>query len=403
MAETDSSPDKLETDSSPDKIETQKGWIEDITTSAKQLFTKSNVVAVITFLGVYYILYFIIGKLFNKEENPAGFNLNLGRTLDILFFIILLGITYSMYNTYEKDPEAGIFEPLFKKLIEYVDAPVSAFTTGMFIIVFYLVAYLFNIPMSKESKSMAISVIESGAWLLLVIILFVDFFKYMLNIKIDDVLPVVDISGNEVVPVPAPTEPSLEKCEKEEVDDPDAEVFNVAHNSYTYNDAQAICKSFDSKLATYDQVEKAYNNGAEWCNYGWSEGQMILFPTQKNTWDELQKLDEKRDCNSKQPSRKNNCGRPGINGGYIANPYLKFGVNCFGKKQEASDKDVVRMNEKQNHVYPKTPEEKAMERKVAYWKTNSPDMLRLNSYNTTQWNKTGESPPEDPVAPVVTK
>ena len=27
------------------------------------------------------------------------------------------------------------------------------------------------------------------------------------------------------------------------------------------------------------------------------------------------------------------CGNPGINGGYFANPDLKFGVNCYGIKQ----------------------------------------------------------------------
>ena len=82
---------------------------------------------------------------------------------------------------------------------------------------------------------------------------------------------------------------------------------------------------------------------------------MILFPTQKKTLEKLQKLYEGRGCNSKTASHKNDCGRPGINGGYIANPYVKFCVNCFGKKPEASDDDLLRMNAKQNQTYPKTP------------------------------------------------
>ena len=40
----------------------------------------------------------------------------------------------------------------------------------------------------------------------------------------------------------------LEKCEKEQVDDPDAEVFNVSNNLYTYKDAKAICKAYDSEI-----------------------------------------------------------------------------------------------------------------------------------------------------------
>ena len=30
------------------------------------------------------------------------------------------------------------------------------------------------------------------------------------------------------------------------------------------------------------------------------------------------------------------CGNPGINGGYFANPDLKFGVNCYGIKPKKS-------------------------------------------------------------------
>ena len=32
------------------------------------------------------------------------------------------------------------------------------------------------------------------------------------------------------------------------------------------------------------------------------------------------------------PNRKDVCGLPGINGGYIDNPNIRFGVNCYGYK-----------------------------------------------------------------------
>ena len=48
------------------------------------------------------------------------------------------------------------------------------------------------------------------------------------------------------------------------------EVFHISDNTYTYDEANAICKAFDSRLATYEELENAYNNGAEWCSYGWS-------------------------------------------------------------------------------------------------------------------------------------
>ena len=85
------------------------------------------------------------------------------------------------------------------------------------------------------------------------------------------------------------------------------QVFNVPSNSYTYTDAVALCKAYGAKLANYKQIENSYKKGGEWCNYGWSDDQMALFPTQQATWDKLQTI----------KGHENDCGRPGINGGYI--------------------------------------------------------------------------------------
>jgi len=153
------------------------------------------------------------------------------------------------------------------------------------------------------------------------------------------------------------------------------EVFNISNNLYTYDDAQAICTAYGAKLANYDQIEDAYKNGAEWCNYGWSSNQMAFFPTQKSTWSALQETD----------NNKNDCGRPGINGGFFANPYLKFGVNCFGKKPKASDDELARMKELNNKVYPKKPKDSIIDRKVEFWKENADKLLVLNSFNKKEW------------------
>ena len=59
------------------------------------------------------------------------------------------------------------------------------------------------------------------------------------------------------------------------------EVFNINENIFTYNQAKQVCKSYNSKLATYDQLIQAYKNGGNWCNYGWSDNQMALYPIQK--------------------------------------------------------------------------------------------------------------------------
>ena len=105
------------------------------------------------------------------------------------------------------------------------------------------------------------------------------------------------------------------------------EVFNVSNNIYTYTDAEAVCKAHGADLASYEQLANAHQQGAEWCNYGWSKDQMALFPTQKESWEKLQ---------DGPKQYRSQCGKPGINGGYFDNSNLRFGVNCYGKKPQAT-------------------------------------------------------------------
>jgi len=232
--------------------------------------------------------------------------------------------------------------------------------------------------------------------LLLIVLLFVDFFKYVFGVSFEDIFDKIKAyfrGEEEKVEVDAEAQLKAAECDSDKSDpeDPDAEVFNVSNNLYTYDDAQAICKSYDAKLATYDQIEQAYDNGAEWCNYGWSEGQMALFHTQKNTWEELQK----RDVGVCNESKKvgNNCGRPGINGGYIENPYVRFGVNCFGKKPKATEQELKQMKANETQAYPMTPAEKKLEKKVDFWKKNGNKYLELNSYNAKKWTEKNSTQP----------
>ena len=176
----------------------------------------------------------------------------------------------------------------------------------------------------------------------------------------------IDISISQVndmtpsVPVPAPVE--------------EDEVFNIPDNTYTYDDAKLLCKAYDSTLATYSQVESTYNDGGEWCNYGWSADQLALFPTQTSTYDGLQKL----------PNHKHDCGRPGINGGYIANPNVRFGVNCYGKKPKMT---LAEENALATATpYPETIQEQEMETKVNKWKDNISSIM-VSPFNYDKWSE----------------
>jgi LPXTG-motif cell wall-anchored protein len=169
-------------------------------------------------------------------------------------------------------------------------------------------------------------------------------------------------------PVPAPDANIIEKVLPGK-----KEVFNVSSNRYAYADAEPLCKALGAELATYDQVKEAWDSGADWCNYGWSKGQLALYPTQESTWKELQDGPEEQ---------KGVCGRPGLNGGYFDNPDLRFGVNCYGVKPAQSAHDAREIASADNR--PITPAVIDYEKKVAKYKAES-DSIGVLPFNKDKW------------------
>ena len=154
------------------------------------------------------------------------------------------------------------------------------------------------------------------------------------------------------------------------------EVFTIAENRYTYNDAAPLCKSMGAELATYEQVKSAFKKGADWCNYGWIKGQNAVYPTQQETWEKLQ---------SEPEDSRHMCGNVGLNGGYFDNPELRFGVTCYGDKPQQSEHDEQIMASKQ--LQPKTPSVIEFDRKVANFKANKNEIGLLPfSTEKDQWN-----------------
>jgi len=152
------------------------------------------------------------------------------------------------------------------------------------------------------------------------------------------------------------------------------QIFNIPGNYYGYEDAKSLCTAYGARLANYQEVEDAYNKGGEWCNYGWSDGQMALFPTQTNTFNNLQKI----------KGHEHDCGRPGVNGGYMANPHLKFGVNCYGYKPKINQEEEELMQV--STPYPKTEKDILFEKRVDYWKSKLGDIL-VSPFNYKTWSK----------------
>ena len=247
----------------------------------------------------------------------------------------------------------------------------------VFIIILLIVVayYVFSSSLGSDSPSLG-NGDDSGSTVMgiiivaiLVVLIIVNAFQYFFSINVTAYIQdlfspttkvdiVVDQSTYQPTSVP---EIKFKK-----------QVFNIPGNYYDYDNAKAVCQAYGANLATYDQIEKAYGSGAEWCNYGWSADQLALFPTQKKTYDRLQTI----------PGHENDCGRTGVNGGYIANPNIKFGINCYGNKPKITSEEDDLM--KTATPYPETAKDLAFQKRIDFWK-NKVDEILVSPFNYDTW------------------
>ena len=247
---------------------------------------------------------------------------------------------------------------------------------------FYFLIYLCEIPMDPFNKLFIILFWEIITWLTFVFFIVVDTFHYLL--KIEFLVSVYEFFGGKKSDTSTTDAPAVDSSANVTRNDASAnsipskeEVFFVGNNEFSYKDAQAVCQANNSQLATYEQIEKAYLDGAEWLGYGWSAGQYAYFPLQKETWKKLSESDVDGQTGISKT-------RPGISGGYFANPDIQFGANCFGVKPTKKNGDI-QANLSQP-IIPKTANERELEQKVQFYKQNM-DKINIFSFNEKQWSE----------------
>jgi hypothetical protein len=228
-----------------------------------------------------------------------------------------------------------------------------------------------DIEGTTESGSSKLLTIFLGGVLLIVVLLngLHHMFNINLTARLDDLFskePTIDLT------VEQPSSPLEQIAPVPEIKIK-PQVFHVPGNNYTYDNANALCKAYGAELANYNQIEKAYKKGGEWCSYGWSDGQMAYYPTQKKTFNYLQGVE----------GHENDCGRPGINGGYIANPNVRFGVNCFGYKPKITEQEQEIMNTEP--LYPRNLNDIKEEKRIDYWKRKIPEII-VAPFNKNIWS-----------------
>jgi len=379
-----------------------------------QIFTDSNIVIIVWFLAVYFIVYLLLNVIRGKD----GAKGSIARWVDIVSLGCLLIYLVSTYFVKSESEKKSIVSNTYSGFVKYLNSPLSLISTAFFIFTLYIIIYILAIPMDPAGKPITVTIIENVAWILFVLVLLTNSLMYLAGVSITGFMDSIgrllklramdgNTYGNSVsvsnsvstdekssndanalstffksykivngtiIPVSNNNLGNVKGGSSTNVPVELDEVFNIGNNMYTYDDAQSVCASLGSRLATYDEIEYAYNNGGEWCNYGWSEGQSAYFPTQKDTWKKLQGSEK----------TKNACGRPGVNGGYIENDKLRFGVNCFGQKPKPKDTDIQSKSAGIN--IPKSQDDILLEKKIQFWKDNGDKLFKINSYNNNKWS-----------------
>lgn len=262
-------------------------------------------------------------------------------------------------NSYEHETEMNKLAGKLQNKYIGIQPMLLIAAIALIIIYYHIFSSLGN---NEDGSASAIKVfVETLLWLVFIVLLLLNGISYIFGFDLLATLnsAVETESADE-------TEIKIYLREKEQV-------FNLPDNKYTYADAKAICKAYDSRLATYDDMSHAYDMGADWCSYGWSADQMALFPTQKAKWEKLQK----------QKGHEQDCGRPGINGGYVYDVSMAYGVNCYGPKPAITKAELDQMRNKP--FYNKTNNELNFDSKVNYWRSKL-SQIELAPFNHDNWS-----------------
>lgn len=165
------------------------------------------------------------------------------------------------------------------------------------------------------------------------------------------------------------------------------EVFSTSENIWTYDDAEAVCASQGSKLASYDQLVEAAENGAHWCNLGWVKSdttdssepyKYAHFPVQKKEFNEMKKSEYKDGCGAVWNDKFSGQEHSVQGGAYNKNRLLA--VNCYGEKREPKIDETNYLEEIQ-----KGPGNLELENKMIEIKDLT-DNMSYYPYNKNQWS-----------------
>jgi len=176
-----------------------------------------------------------------------------------------------------------------------------------------------------------------------------------------------EVKKTEAPEVKKVAAPEVKKTEAPEVKKPsqkNKEVYLVANNIFQREDSQKVCKAFfNADVATMKQLEEGYNNGANWCNYGWTAEGKAFYP--------LQKSENNPRC----------FGERGMNGGTMENTSnIMLGVMCYGEKPDENHMTVDKLFTDSSMA------QNDLQILDAYRKRLNLEGVKIAPFNSEKWN-----------------
>jgi len=165
------------------------------------------------------------------------------------------------------------------------------------------------------------------------------------------------------------------------------EVFLI-YNKYNYQEASNVCKVlFNGRLATKRDLDDALKKGANWCSWGWLEGQAVGYPVQKDYWVKTDAVN------------KGFCGpTAGLNIIESMDPLKKFYVTCYGIKPNQGEKDKVvhaKMEKVKHRGWSLSSSSSSLQQDIAQckqakamkWAEKQKKKVRILHFNPTTWSR----------------
>lgn len=147
--------------------------------AVKSVLTVSNMSLLVSFIVLYYCLYFVLIK-----QNPDNvMQVTLNRYIDMLVILILTAMMGLYFYKLTSDDKHHLVTYLLTFSEHYASQPTSAISSMVIIAMFYFGVFVCRIPMTAEDKPATVGVLEFLLWMTLLVVMFFNFFDFAFSLN----------------------------------------------------------------------------------------------------------------------------------------------------------------------------------------------------------------------------